>query len=29
MTFLNNIVGPLPFQNLRWLEGVWPAGIII
>ena len=22
MTFLNNIVGPLPFQNLRWLEGV-------
>lgn len=29
MTFLNNIVGPLPFQNLRWLEGVWPARIIV
>ena len=22
MTFFNNIVGPLPFQNLRWLDGV-------
>lgn len=25
MTFFNNIIGPLPFQNLRWVEG----GIII